>query len=142
MGIIQPPSAARGLRYRKYAFVTSLVAWRSVHVGYPRKGLPPPSVCLSATMRTSPSPVARSGPNFQGWSVPCQLTFISGTGPVGQGSAEKRAGNSNFIGGFTIEAPVCVRVSAVAGDQVLPGVTRCCQVVTRCCQVVTRCCQV
>ena len=41
VGDYQSPSAARGLRYRKYAFV---------HVGYPRKGLPPAvrlSVCLS-----------------------------------------------------------------------------------------------
>ena len=98
----------------------------------------------NVTLRTSPRPVARSRPNFHGRSVPCQLMFISRTGLVGQGSAEKRAGNSNFIGGPTIEAAVCVRVLAhwwpgvarcdqmlpggdqglPGGDQALPGVTR------------------
>ena len=41
---------------------------------------------------------------------------------------KKRAGNSNFIGGATIEVAVWVCTLAVSGDQVLPGVTRCCQV--------------
>ena len=51
-------------------------------------------------------------------------TFISGSGPVGQGSVEKRAGNSNFEGGTTIEVAVLVRMLAVSGDQLLPGVAR------------------
>ena len=51
------------------------------------------------------------------------------------------AGNSNFIVSATIEVAVWVRMLAVSGDQVLPGVTRCCQGVTRCCQVVTRYCK-
>ena len=55
-------------------------------------------------------------------------TFISGTGPIGRGSGEKRAGNLNFAGGATIEIAVWVYILAVSGDQVLPGVTRCCQV--------------
>ena len=70
-------------------------------------------------------------------------TFISGTGPIGRGSAEKRAGNLNFAGGATIEIAVWGRVWAIIGGQVLPGgdqvLPGCDQVVTRCCQVVTRC---
>jgi hypothetical protein len=69
-------------------------------------------------------------------------TFISGTGPVGRDSAEKRAGNSNFIGGATVEVAVLVRMLAVGGDQVLPG---CDQVLPGGDQVlpdVTRCDQV
>ena len=48
-------------------------------------------------------------------------TFISGTGPIGRGSAEKRAGNLNFAGGATIEIAVWGRVWAIIGGQVLPG---------------------
>ena len=33
-------------------------------------------------------------------------TFISGTGQIGQGSGEKRAGNLNFIDGDTAELAV------------------------------------
>ena len=33
-------------------------------------------------------------------------TFISGTGPIGQGTAEKRAGNSN-LGHFTLKKGGC-----------------------------------
>ena len=37
---------------------------------------------------------------------------------------QKKAGNSNFEGGATIEVAVSVRMLAVSGDQVLPGVAR------------------
>ena len=68
--------------------------------------------------------------------------FISGTGLIGLGSAKKRAGNSNFIGGATVEVAVLVRMLAVGGDQVLP---ECDQVLPGGDQVlpdVTRCDQV
>ena len=55
------------------------------------------SVCLSVTMRTSPSPADRSGRNFQGRTGPTPPTFISGISPIGQGTGEKRAGNSNIV---------------------------------------------
>ena len=56
-------------------------------------------------------------------------TFISGTGPIGQGSGEKRAGNLNFIAGATVEEVVFWACNGRCG---LPGVTRCCQAVARC----------
>ena len=58
-------------------------------------------VCLSVTMRTSPSCLGRLRRNFRWWSGSWSGTFISGTGPIGQGTGEKRAGNSN-LGRFTL----------------------------------------
>ena len=40
---------------------------------------------------------------------------MSRTGPVGQGSGEKRAGNLNFVGGAIIEVVVLVCLMAVNG---------------------------
>ena len=51
-------------------------------------------------------------------------TFNSGTGPIGQGSAKKRAGNLNFAGGATIEIAVWGWMWAIIGGQVLPGAAR------------------
>ena len=60
------------------------------------------SVCrLSVAGRTSLSCLGRLRRNFQWWSVSWSGTFMSGTGPIGQGTGEKRAGNSNF-GHFTL----------------------------------------
>ena len=56
-------------------------------------------VCLSVTMRTSLGSFALSPRNFRWWSGMVSGTFISGTSPIRQGLAEKRAGNLNFIGG-------------------------------------------
>ena len=81
-------------------------------------------VCLSVTRRTSPGSLIRSRRNFRRWSGSWSGTFISGSGPVGQGSVKKRAGNSNFEGGATIEVAVSVCMLAVTGDQVLPDVAR------------------
>ena len=51
---------------------------------------------LSVPRRTSPSCLGRLRRNFRWWSGSWSGTFISGTGPIGQGTGEKRAGNSNF----------------------------------------------
>ena len=59
-------------------------------------------VCLSVTMRTSPSCLGRSRRNFRWGSGSWSGTFIFGTGPIGQGLGKKRAGNSNF-GCFTLK---------------------------------------
>merc|ERR1711978_745801 len=60
-------------------------------------------VCrLSVAGRTSPSCLGRLRRNFRWWSGSWSGTFISGTGPIGQGTGEKRAGNSNF-GRFTLK---------------------------------------
>ena len=65
------------------------------------------SVCsLSVTGRTSPSCLGRLRRNFRWWSGSWSGTFISGTGPIGQGTSEKRAGNSNF-GRFTLKEDCC-----------------------------------
>ena len=57
----------------------------------------PSVVCsLSVTGRTSPSCLGRLRRNFWWWSGSWSGTFISGTGLIGQGTGEKRAGNSNF----------------------------------------------
>ena len=63
-------------------------------------------VCLSVTMRTSPSCLGRLRRNFRWWSGSWSGTFISGTGPIGQGTGEKRAGNLNF-GRFALKADGC-----------------------------------
>ena len=86
-------------------------------------------VCLSVAMRTSPSCLGRSQQNFRWGSGSWSGTFISGTGPIGQGSGEKRAGNLNFIDGDTAELAVFLPCD---GRYELPGVTRCCQAVARC----------
>ena len=65
-----------------------------------------PSVCLSVTGRTSPSCLDQSPRNFRWWSGSMSGTFISGTGPIGQGTAEKRAGNSN-LSRFTLKKGGC-----------------------------------
>ena len=57
-------------------------------------------------MRTSPRCLARLRPNFRWWSGSWSGTFISGTGPIGQGTGEKRAGNLNF-GRFTLKEGSC-----------------------------------
>ena len=54
------------------------------------------SVRLSVAGRTSPSCLGRLRRNFRWWSGSWSGTFISGTGLIGQGTGEKRAGNSNF----------------------------------------------
>ena len=54
------------------------------------------SVCLSVTGRTSPSCLGQSSRNFRWWSESWSGTFISGTGPIGQGTGEKKEGNLNF----------------------------------------------
>ena len=66
-----------------------------------------PSVCrLSVAGRTSPSCLGRLRRNFGWWSGSWSGTFISGTGPIGQGTGEKRAGNSNF-GRFALKKGGC-----------------------------------
>ena len=80
------------------------------------------AVRLSVTMRTSPSPVDRSGSNFQGRTRPTPLTFISGISPIGQGTGAKRAGNSNF-GLFTLKKGGCF--SQCFGFVWLPGGALC-----------------
>ena len=65
------------------------------------------SVCrLSVPRRTSPSCLGRLRRNFRWWSGSWSGTFISGTGPIGQGTGEKRAGNSNF-GRFALKKGGC-----------------------------------
>ena len=83
-------------------------------------------VCLSVAMRTSPSCLDRSRRNFRWGSGSWSGTFISGTGPIGQGLGEKRAGNSNF-GCFTLKkAAVLASVLALYGCQVVPrAICRC-----------------
>ena len=48
-------------------------------------------VCLSVTGRTSPSCLGRSRRNFRWGSGSWSGTFISGTGPIGQGSWDQFA---------------------------------------------------
>ena len=62
--------------------------------------------CLSVPGRTSPSCLDQSPRNFWWWSGSMSGTFISGTGQIGQGTGEKRAGNSNF-GRFTLKEDCC-----------------------------------
>ena len=61
---------------------------------------------LSVTGRTSPSCLGQSSRNFRWWSGSWSGTFISGTGPIGQGTGEKRAGNLNF-GRFRLKDGGC-----------------------------------
>ena len=61
---------------------------------------------LSVTRRTSPSWLGRLRRNFRWWSGSMSGTFISGTGPIGQGRGEKRAGNSN-LDRFTLNKLGC-----------------------------------
>ena len=51
---------------------------------------------LSVAGRTSPRCLARLRPNFRWRSGSWSGTFISGTGPIAQGTGKKRAGNLNF----------------------------------------------
>ena len=74
-----------------------------MHGGFPGKGLLTAvclSVCLSVRLLGCelvgagwPDPAE----TFGGGSGPVQLTFISGIGPIGQRTAEKRAGNLNLV---------------------------------------------
>ena len=61
---------------------------------------------LSVPRRTSPSCLGRLRRNFRWWSGSWSGTFISGTGPIGQGTGEKRAGNLNF-GRFRLKDGGC-----------------------------------
>merc|ERR1712117_55636 len=61
---------------------------------------------LSVAGRTSPRCLARLRPNFRWRSGSWSGTFISGTGPIGQVTGKKRAGNSNF-GRFTLKNDGC-----------------------------------
>merc|ERR1719277_275189 len=72
----------------------------------PVRGISRGVVCLSVTGRTSPRCLARLRPNFRWRSGSWSGTFISGTGPIGQGTGEKRAGNLNF-GRFRLKDGAC-----------------------------------
>ena len=57
----------------------------------------PASVCLSVAGQTCPSCLGQSSRNFRWWLGLWSAMFISGTGPIGQVTGEKRAGNSKFV---------------------------------------------
>ena len=48
-------------------------------------------------MQTSPRCLAQLQPNFWWWSGSLSGTFITGTGPIGQGMGKKKAENLNFL---------------------------------------------
>ena len=78
--------------------------------------------------------------NFWWWSGTWSGTFISGTGPIGHGLGEKRAGNLNFARFYTVWRGifgsgfwwVVAHWVLPGSDQVLPG---CDQVLPGCDQV-------
>ena len=68
-----------------------------MHGGFPGKGLLT-AVCPSVRLLVFELVGARRpdpAETFAGGSGQVQLTFISGIGPIGQRTAEKRAGNLN-----------------------------------------------
>ena len=78
--------------------------------------------------------------NFWWWSGTWSGTFISGTGPIGHGLGEKRAGNLNFARFYIVwRAMFGSGFLLVVGHRVLPG---CDQVLPGCDQVLPGCDQV